>query len=103
MSGFCACSPVRSSKDRPLSASVSTAEFRWRKRVLRRVQDHVAGAARTGFGKKPGFGSERIGIGRKRRKIIRIKIDVVVIGHVAGSGIERTPIGRHLRTVLPIG
>jgi hypothetical protein len=74
--------------------------------IVRRVI--VAGMRRRSLGHVgvSGIGAafrlKRRSVQSERRKIIRIKIDVVMIGNVARSRIEGAPVGGHLRPVLPV-
>ena len=70
--------------------------------MIRVVQYDVIRTLGTGAYEEAGFGHKGWVIETKRRKIVRIETDVVLLGNAAGTRAERAPILGHLRTVLAV-
>ena len=78
-------------------------QLRGRKRVVRRVQNHIAGSPGPGRRERiivlrlKGFRIER-----KGGKVVRVQQYIIILRNAARSWAERAPVCRHLRPLLAV-
>src|SRR5258706_3046792 len=79
-----------------------SAELGWREIMLRVIEYDVAVPARCGSPVEALHFLERLIVRLKRREVVGINVNVVVIRNMARARAKRALILRHLRAILPV-